>query len=205
MAFEDLASQFTGFSFDSFLSGDFSVLVPVFYLVIGIAIYSVIIWHFYRYIARRDCFKLSNCRYPKLVGFLKYFFLFPFVAFVFFIGFVLLMFFITRDLETEVVVTTAFAIILAIRITAYYSEDLSKDVAKMLPFALLGIFLVDPSYFDFQAIQVKLQNLPELLMQALQFIVLIIIVEWVLRILLTIRYAIIPKKESQDTDHGAGY
>jgi len=200
MAFEDLASQFTGFSFDSFLSGDFSVLVPVFYLVIGIAVYSILIWHFYRFIAKRDCFKLSNCRYPKLVSFLKYFFLFPFVAFAFFIGFVLLMFFITRDLETEVVVTTAFAIILAIRITAYYSEDLSKDVAKMLPFALLGIFLVDPSYFDFQAIQVKLQNLPELLLQALQFIVLIIIVEWVLRILLTIRYAIIPKKETHDAE-----
>ena len=43
MAFENIAPQLTEFSFDSFLNGDFSVLVPMFYLVIGIAIYSILV------------------------------------------------------------------------------------------------------------------------------------------------------------------
>jgi hypothetical protein len=38
-----------------------------------------------------------------------------------------------------------------IRITAYYNEDLSRDLAKMLPFALLGVYVVDLSYFSFPA------------------------------------------------------
>ena len=35
--------------------------------------------------------------------------------------------------------------------TAYYNEDLSRDLAKILPFAVLGIFLIDASFFDMNA------------------------------------------------------
>lgn len=195
MELEQLSAWASKLSLESFLQGDFSGLLPVLYLGLAIAVYSVVIWHFYRYISRRDCFKLRYCKHPQIVTFLKYFFLFPFVAFLFFLGFVLLMFFLTRELSIEIILTTAFSIILAIRITAYYNEDLSKDVAKMLPFALLGIFLVDPSYFNFEAIQTKIQTLPNLMSQALQLLVIIVLVEWVLRILLTIRYKLFPQKQ----------
>jgi len=168
--------------------------VQIFYLIIAIAIYSILIWHFYRFIARRDCFKFRYKKHAKLFGFLKYFFIFPFFAFVFFMGFSLMMLFLTRNYEIESVLTTAFAVIVAIRITAYYSEDLSKDVAKMLPFALLGVFLVDPSYFDFQSTIDKVYSLPEFFTVAVQFILFIILVEWILRIALIIRYKIFKKK-----------
>ena len=105
-----------------------------------------------------------------------------------------MMLFLTRNYEIESVLTTAFAVIVAIRITAYYSEDLSKDVAKMLPFALLGVFLVDPSYFDFQSTIDKVYSLPEFFTVAVQFILFIILVEWILRIALIIRYKIFKKK-----------
>ncbi|MCK4331946.1 MAG: hypothetical protein KAV40_00005 [Thermoplasmatales archaeon] len=139
-------------------------------------------------------------KYPKVVGFLKYFFIFPFVAYLFFMGFSLLMFFLTRGYEIEAVLSTSFAIIVAIRITAYYSEDLSKDVAKMLPFALLGIFLVNPSYYRFEDIMDRVYSLPEFFTLAIQFILIIILVEWILRILLTIRYAIFPKKSKPSVE-----
>jgi hypothetical protein len=162
------------------------------YLIISIAIYGIFIWHFYRFIARRDCFKLRPTSHPRIVGFLKYFFLFPFVAFLFFMGFSLLILFLTRVYENDMALSTSFALVLAIRITAYYSEDLSKDVAKMLPFALLGVFLVDPSYFDFTAIVDKINTIPDYFTQMLQYILLIIIVEWILRIALTIKRTICP-------------
>ena len=183
------------FSIEKILSGDFSWLVPILYLVISIAIYSIIIWHFYRFIARRDCFKLSKGKYPKAKGFLKYFFLFPFVAILFFLGFSLLLLFLTRNLEVEQVLSTSFAIILAIRITAYYSDDLSKDVAKMLPFALLGVFLVDPSYFNFDKTMSNINSLPENVNIIVMFVFFIIIVEWILRVSLKVSYAIFPKRE----------
>ena len=194
MAFEKFSEWTTQFSLERIFSGDFSALISIFYLVIAIAIYSILIWHFYRFIAQRDCFKLSMKKHTKVIGFLKYFFAFPFVAFIFFMGFSLLMLFLTRGYEIEAVLSTSFAIIAAIRMAAYYNEDLSKDVAKMLPFALLGIFLVDPSYFRFEDIIERVETLPEFFILSLQFIFFIILIEWILRILLTIRYAIIKKK-----------
>ena len=195
MTVNSLSEWISNFSIEKILSGDFSWLVPIFYLVISIAIYSIIIWHFYRFIARRNCFKISEGRYPKLVGFLKYFFLFPFVAIIFFLGFSLLLLFLTRSIEVGTVLSTSFAVILAIRIASYYSEDLSKDIAKMLPFALLGVFLVDPSYFNFDVTMSNINSLPQYINEFAVFIFFIIIIEWILRVLLTIRYAIFPKKQ----------
>lgn len=190
MAFEDFSDLTSTFALKSILSGDPSVFLPIFYLIVSIAIYSIVIWHFYRFIARRDCLTIHSVTHPKVVGFLKYFFVFPFIAFLFFLGFSLMMLFLTRDYEILVVLSTSFAVIVAIRITAYYSRDLSKDVAKMLPFALLGLFLVNPTYFSFEEIIGKIYLLPEFFNLCIQFIILITLVEWILRIILAVKNAI---------------
>ena len=192
---EGLSNLTEHLSFDKILGGDFSGVISLFYLAILIAIYSVIIYNFYRYIARRDCFKPSKRKHSKVVGFLKYFFLFPFIAITFFLGFSMMLLFLAKDISLDIVLSTSFAIVIAIRITSYYTEDLSKDVAKMLPFALLGIFLVSPSYFLMEDITNKINSLPELINVATRYILFIIIVEWILRTLLTVRCAIFPKKE----------
>jgi branched-subunit amino acid transport protein AzlD len=83
----------------------------------------------------------------------------------------------------------------AIRITAYYTEDLSKDVAKMLPFAILGIFLVDSSYFSIESVNDRINMLPEFINLIIQFLLLIIFTEWILRAILSIKNYIFPKKE----------
>ncbi len=187
MAFENFSDLTSIFSLKDILSGDLSVFLPIFYLVVSIAIYSIVIWHFYRFIARRDCLTIHSVSHPKVVGFLKYFFVFPFIAFLFFLGFSLMMLFLTRDYEILAVLSTSFAVIVAIRITAYYSRDLSKDVAKMLPFALLGLFLVTPTYFSFEEIINKIYLLPEFFNLCIQFIILITLVEWILRIILSVK------------------
>ena len=196
---EGINKLFENFSLDKFLSGDLSLFTWLFSVIILIAIYSIIIFHFYRYIARRDVFKPGKSKHTKLVGFLKYFFLFPFVAILFFIGFSLMLIFLTKSYTILDVLYTSFAIIVAIRITAYYTEDLSKDVAKMLPFAILAIFLVDSSYFSIDTVNARINTIPENINSIIQFLILIILVEWILRIALTIRYAIFPKKEIATT------
>jgi hypothetical protein len=187
MVFENLSTIFSNFSAKSIVNFDFSFISPLFYLILLIALYSIIIWHFYRFIARRDCFNINTIHHKKLFSFLKYFLLYPFIAFLFFIGFSLMILFITRELEFVSILSTSFALVIAIRLTAYYSEDLSKDVAKMLPFALLGLFLADPSFFSIAEISAKINSLPEFFYLYIQFIILIVIVEWILRIFLSIR------------------
>jgi len=191
MAFENFSDLTSNLTLKSILSGDPTVFLPLFYLIVSIAIYSIVIWHFYRFIAQRDCLRIQSVTHPKVVGFLKYFFVYPFIAFLFFLGFSLMMLFLTHDFEILALFSTSFAVIIAIRITAYYSRDLSKDVAKMLPFALLGLFLVNPTYFSFEEIIDKIYSLPEFFILCIQFIILITLIEWILRITLALKNAII--------------
>ncbi|MDH7517257.1 MAG: hypothetical protein QHH19_02800 [Candidatus Thermoplasmatota archaeon] len=195
MVFENFSQWLNQFSIEDVFRGDLSSFLPIFYLAISIAIYAILIWHFYRFIARRDIFKLSPKKHAKIISFLKYFFLFPFVAIIFFAGFAIMLLFLTKALEPSSILITSFAVIVAIRITAYYSEDLSRDLAKMLPLALLGVFLYDPSYFRWADITDKINSLPNFLTMAIQLILFIILVEWILRILLKSKQAISLKKQ----------
>jgi hypothetical protein len=187
MAYEKLSDVLSNFSAESIMNFDYSFITPLLYIILLIAIYSIVIWHFYRFIARRDCFNINTIHHQQIFSFLKYFLLFPFVAFLFFIGFSLMILFITREYEFVTILSTSFAVVIAIRLTAYYNEDLSKDVAKMLPFALLGLYIADPSYFSFIELSAKINALPEFLNLCIQFILLIIIIEWILRIILSVR------------------
>ena len=48
------------------------------------------------------------------------------------------------------ILVVSVSLVAAIRVTSYYNEQLSQDLAKMIPFALLGIFLVDATFFSVQ-------------------------------------------------------
>lgn len=193
---EGVNKALESFSIEKILSGDLSLFIWLFSIILLIAIYSIIIYHFYRYIARRNCFKPSERKHSKTVGFFKYVFLFPFIAFLFFMGFSLMLIFLTKNYEISQIMYTSFALVVAIRITAYYTEDLSKDVAKMLPFAILGVFLVDSSYFSIKTVTTRLNALPDNVNYIVQFLILIIFVEWILRSGLFIKNKILPKKET---------
>lgn len=126
MVFEKFSEWAAQFSIQDILRGDFSSFLPLLYLAISIAIYSILIWHFYRFIARRDIFKFTSKKRVKTFVFLKHVFLFPLVAVGFFAGFALMLLFLAKNLEIATVLSTSFAVIVAIRITAYYNEDLQK-------------------------------------------------------------------------------
>jgi hypothetical protein len=200
MQFEKLSNLAMDFSINDILSGDPEFFIPIIYLIVSIAIYSIMIWHFYRFIARRDCFKIESKDHPLIMSILKYFLFYPIIGFLFFTGFSTMILFLTRDYSIPVVLSTSFGIIIAIRLTAYYNEDLSKDVSKMLPFALLGLVLVNPSYFSIEDIIVKLYQLPSFYAQVIQYILLIVIVEWILRSVLAVKNRLFIKKQS--SSHG---
>jgi len=201
MAYEPISAWASQLSLDSLMQNNLSVMLPLFGLVISIAIYSIFIWHFYRFIAQRDCFKISNGNHPRLIGFVKYFLIYPFVAFLFFTGFSMVLMFLTNDSDLGVILSTSFAVIMAIRVTAYYSKDLAKDVAKMLPFALLALVLIDPSMFVIEDMVAKVNSLPEFFTVAVQFIVFIVLAEWIMRILLAIKNAVFPKQSEGQKLH----
>jgi hypothetical protein len=201
MEIDEVSELFSNFSLQEVLQGDVSLFFPLMYLVISLALYSIMIWYFYRFIAQRDCFKVDHCRHPVVVSCLSYFLLFPVVATMFFTGFSLILVFLTRNFEISELLATSFVLVVAIRFCAYYSEDLSKDVAKMLPFAVLGLVVVNPTFFNFEDILMTINTLPEYFNLGVQFVLFIVLIEWVLRIALFVKHLIFVSGDSKKVEH----
>ena len=169
------------------------VLRPLSIYVIGIAIYAVFVFKFYRFLAARDMFSIDIYKYEEssfqfirkffhLVAYVgKYLVLFPFFAFFWFAVLVIMLTFLSDGRGMDDTLLIALATVSAIRFAAYYDEDLSRDLAKILPFALLALFLINASFFDIEGSFENLQTVDEHLETAVYYLVFLIGLELVLR------------------------
>ncbi|WP_268541179.1 hypothetical protein [Candidatus Nitrosotenuis cloacae] len=132
-------------------------------------------------------------------------FVFPIVVSLWFVGYSSFMFFLAQDMTVDTVFLVSSSLIIAIRIAAYYNEDLSKDLAKLLPFALLGIFLLSPTFFSLDEVMQRLSEIPNFVIQIAAFIVVAIAVEISLSILYLIKIRFLGRKEKKskisDSEH----
>lgn len=188
----------SGFSLDGLTnitpSEYFELIKPLVFFIVGITIYSLFIFHFYRFLARRDVLGLELTKTPhNFMGFLKKMITLMFYTvenlvltplFVFFWFFVLvaLITLLTRNPSANDILITSVALVAAIRISAYYNENLSQDLAKMIPFALLGIFLVDASFFSIEGSISVAKQLPNTWRLLVYYLVFVTSLEFVLRI-----------------------
>lgn len=166
----------------------------LFLLVLVIVIYSIFIWKFYRFVAKKNIFEINLNKYNKfehpllakffagLFYFLEYLIIMPFIIFFWFGIFTLFLIFLTEDLEVSSLLIISATIISAIRMTAYYKEDLSKDLAKLLPFTLLALTITKPGFFNFERILGNLSQIPTFLSDVLIYLGFIILLELILRI-----------------------
>ena len=142
------------------LNDAFQLLWPAGLYLLGMVAYAMFIFKFYRFVAARDMFALDLSKYEEsrfkwvrgllhLVMYVaKYIIVFPLFAIFWFAVLTLVLAFLAKEQAFPQVILIALATVSAIRVTAYYREELSRDLAKILPFAVLGIFLVDASFFE---------------------------------------------------------
>ena len=170
------------------------ILTPALFFVIGVVIYSIFIFKFYRFLARKDIFKLNLQQYNYgqnlfmkkflrvLLYIVEYIILFPVLTFFWFAVLALLLSLLAQNLDITSLLLVSMALVGAVRVTSYYSEDLSKDLAKMLPFALLGVFLVNINEFSYDAALDTISMIPENLIMIFYYLLFVIVLEFVLRI-----------------------
>lgn len=161
--------------------------------VAGMVLYAVVIWFFYRNLAKKEIF-WGKIEQPKqgffkflsgIWGFFRYLIksliIFPLITFIWFLilgGFLL---FLSKSQDVAHILLMSMSIIAAARVTAYFNEDLAKDVAKLVPFGLLGVFIVDPGYFSMSATILKFQSIPTFIHLILQYMIAIVLLEFILR------------------------
>ncbi len=192
-------------------------LLPEFYakapelglFTLSIVLYGVLIFEFYRFVAKRDVFGFDIEKYKRgtegitskifnfLLGVIKYGAIFPFFVFVWFAGFSFLLFFMAKNLGTSEILTVSVVFVTAIRVASYYNESLSQDLAKLIPFALLGVAIIEPNFFSFKLVESRLNEISLFIIEITTYFSFIVVVEWILRILLSIKFLVfgINKKE----------
>jgi len=192
-------------------SGDIVKSGPILLtLILAIVIYSIFIWYFYRFIARRDILKLDLNKYNQFkFGFilkffaiifyiLEYIILIPLLVIFWFTVFSILLLMLAKEQPVSNILLIAISVVGAIRFTAYFNEDLSKDLAKMIPFTLLGIAIITPGFFDFSLTLQKFTEIPSLLKSLLIYSIFIIILETILRLGHGVFFWIMPSSENED-------
>jgi hypothetical protein len=163
---------------------------------LGIVIYGIVVWNYYRHLAKRDIFKIDLSKYrpdekfvwlKKIVDvffyLIRYMIIFPLFTFLWFGILSFFLFFLAKSQTPQGILLSAITIVSAVRFTAYYSEDLSKDLAKMIPFALLGIFIVDPSFLSLTLVMERFQLIPTFLDLILRYLLFVVLLEFGLRTL----------------------
>jgi len=177
---------------------------------IAIAIYAIVIWHYYRTLAKRDFFHFEGKKgdgvfvwflnfLEELEFLVKYIIFYPLLSFIFFGIFSVMMFMLSKE-PIPVILLTSVSIISATRITAYYNEDLSKDLAKLIPFALLGIFIVQADFFSIDILLERLTELPAFFIDIASFMLYFLLLEIGLRIIYGIKRLIFNSNEMSRRD-----
>ncbi|MBT3304017.1 hypothetical protein HN592_01695 [Candidatus Woesearchaeota archaeon] len=172
-----------------------TVLQPTFYFIIGIVIYAVLVFVLYKRISAKNIFELNLKKYNTaqhptlektvriLLYIVEYIILFPIFAFIWFAILVGLLSLLTQNQTINHILLISIAILAAIRITAYLSEDLAKDLAKMLPLALLGVFIIDFNLITISSSITVLKQSFSLTSTIIYYLIMIIVIETVLRLL----------------------
>ena len=174
------------------------LLWPAAFYILGMAIYGFFVFKFYRFIASRDMFELDlskneESRYPWVRDFFhlvlygaKYIILFPVFAYFWFAALTLILTLLSKDRSFSDILLIAFATVSAIRLAAYYNEELSRDMAKILPFAVLAIFLIDASFFKIAESLEALKEANDHRESIFYYLLFLIAVEFALRLILAV-------------------
>ncbi len=190
----------------------YEVLKPLTMYVFAIAFYGFIVFKFYRFLARKEMFELDLRKYDKKkFGFLgkilnivlyviEYIFIFPVFMFLWFLVLSFLLALLSKTHTADTIMLISIALVGAVRIVAYYHEDLSQDLGKLIPYALLGVFLADMVSVDFSIPFNIIKNMFLLWNKMIYYLVFIIVLEFVLRISNLILSPFLPEREDKDKE-----
>ncbi len=196
---EELGMQVFSFysNFMDFLPTKVGTFINLFFISLVIVLYSILIWKFYRFIAKKNLIQLNLNKYNRsehefyskaikiFFYILEYVIILPFLVLFWFSIFTIFLILLTNNLEISRILIISTTVIVAIRMTSYYKEDLSKDIAKLLPFTLLGVAVTQSGIINFQNIVSQITTIPTYFSHIANYLIFIFIIEFVLRLIET--------------------
>ncbi len=189
--------------------GAYEILRPLILFIVGLAVYAIIVYNLYKFVATRDIFNLNLGQYNHvehaflfkffalLLYILEYLLFFPLFLMVWFVAFAAIFMAQSPDAIVSNILLISMAMIAAIRIASYYHQDLAKDIAKLVPFALLAVFLTDGiTAFDWTQSWSLIMQVPSLLDILIYYFVFVFALELILRVVYSMTRALSARDEN---------
>ena len=173
---------------DFFVDRQFLVLLSS-TIILFLAIF--IMWYFYhKQLSKKNLFEIPKIDSDrKLVNFLnrfiyffKYLIIFPVYSFIWFIIFSFLLVLIAKARPIDEIMFFGIIIVSVTRIAAYVNPKLAEDMAKLLPWALIIVFLTDPQSITIESVQTSFNSFIQQIPKVAKYLTFIAFVEWSLRI-----------------------
>ncbi len=132
-----------------------NIFVNVMLYTLLVFIYALFVWKFYKFMARKNILKLELSEYATagqkflagMLFFIQYIVVMPLIVFFWFSVLSLILLILAKGQAMEQVLFISAVFIAATRISAYLSEDLAREIAKILPLTVLGVFALNPNTF----------------------------------------------------------
>ena len=182
----------------SFVPEEYRFLVSFGLYTIFIVLYSIFIWKFYKFLSSRDIIGLNLRQYNRsshpglekffatLLYIIEYMVILPFLVLFWFTILSLFLILLSESESVMQILMISAAIIASIRITCYINQDLSKDIAKILPFTVLAMFIIGADFFNLDKLIARFSEIPQLIDHIFIFIVILFVIEFVFRIIYSI-------------------
>lgn len=179
------------------------ILLRLTLLTITILLYAIFVYYSYKLFSRKNLidfnfkFYIESTRpiLSSILGFfvylIKYLVVLPFFVIAWFTFYSLFLLILAKNLDINTILMISTALIAVIRISSFTNNTLSQDIAKMLPFTLLGLALTGEKLFSWDLIRSRLSEIPALFSSFPVYLLFIFIVEFVLRIIDAIRIFIL--------------
>jgi hypothetical protein len=193
------------------IGGDTHILLILLFFTAIIVIYAVFVYYFYRFLASKNLININLNQYnqyqnPSLAKFFagvfyiaEYLILLPIMTFFWFGVLAVLILVLSEGMAPADVLLISAALVAAVRITAYVSENLSKDLAKMVPFTLIAIAITKPGFFAVSAMVERFSTIPSLFPNLPYYLLFIVGIELVMRIFTSLE-SIFKSGEAIETD-----
>ncbi len=166
---------------------------PTLGAIVAISVYSVFVFIFYRALAKRDLITLNLDHYSDnlsgrvkkyartMIFVLQYIVVVPVLITFWTLVLAIILTLLSPDADHSRNALIATSVVGAVRILSYWTEDLSRDVAKMLPFGVLGVFLVGDAQVQISEIEELFNGLNEIATSFISSLFLIAVLESILR------------------------
>jgi hypothetical protein len=171
-----------------------SIAFTLVFFTTVIVIYSIFVFYFYRFLAKKNLLELNLNQYNQygnpaaakflaiIFFFLEYILLLPIVTFFWFSVLSIMFFMLAEGIDTGTILLITSGLVAAVRVTSYVSKKLSTDLAKMVPFTFLAIALTRSDFFNVGSILERATEIPNLFTNIIYFLAFIIAIEIIMRV-----------------------